>query len=67
MGIMDIFCPEDCVNVKFSDFYALMRESAKAELMLNAVKCNVPHRFIREIVTGESEGDPEETAPSEML
>ena len=55
MGILDTFAPEDKVPVKFSDFYELMRESTKAEIMMNAINCDVPHRFIREMMTGESE------------
>ena len=55
MGMLDAFTPEDRVQVKFSDFYELMRESAKAEIMMNAINCDVPHRFIREMMTGESE------------
>ena len=43
MGILDAFNPEDRVSVKFSDFYKLMLEGTKAELMMNAVKCDVPH------------------------
>ena len=45
-------------EVTFSDFYRLIRESTSAELMKNAVNCNVPHRYIREMVTGV----PEETS-----
>ena len=45
-------------EITFSDFYRLMRESTFAELMKNAVNCNVPHRYIREMVTGV----PEETS-----
>ena len=55
MGMMDAFTAEDRVNLTFSDFYALMRESSKAELVMNAVKCDVPHRHIREMMTGKSE------------
>ena len=55
MGLVDVISPEDRVEVKYSDFYALMLESAKAELMMNAIRCNVPHRFIRETMTGKSE------------
>lgn len=59
MGIMDIFNPEDRVSVKFSDFYALMRDSTKVEFMANAINCNVPHRYIRETITGAAEMEPE--------
>lgn len=55
MGLIDAFNKEDRVEVTFSDFYRLMRESAKAELMANAVKCDVPHCFIREMLTGTAE------------
>ena len=50
--ILDAFAKEDRVEVTFSDFYRIMRESTKAELLMNAVKCNVPHRYIREMETG---------------
>ena len=59
MGIMDVFNPEDRVSVKFSDFYALMRDSTKVEFIENAINCNVPHRYIRETVTGKAEVEPE--------
>lgn len=55
MGIIDTFSKEDRVEVKFSDFYRLMLESTKSELMMNAVNCNVPHVFIREMMTGNHE------------
>lgn len=55
--LLDAFSKEDRVEVTFSDFYRLIRESTSAELMKNAVDCNVPHSYIREMVTGV----PEET------
>ena len=55
MGLVDTFSAEDRVDVKFSDFYALMKKAATAELVMNAVNCDVPHRFIRETMTGKSE------------
>lgn len=53
MGLVDLFSSEDRVEVKFSDFYNLIKESTKAELILNAVNCNVPHSHIREMATGK--------------
>lgn len=53
MGIVDAFSAEDRVQVKFSEFYELMKEATKAELIMNAVNCDVPHRFIRETMTGK--------------
>lgn len=43
------------MEVTFSDFYRLMQESTKAEIVMNAVNCNVPYKYIREMVTGKSE------------
>lgn len=31
MGLVDVFNPEDRVEVKFSDFYSLLKTAAKAE------------------------------------
>lgn len=55
MGIMDALEKEDRIEVKFSTLYSLMKQSAKSELLMNAVNCNVPHRHIREMATGERE------------
>lgn len=58
MGLADAFGAEDRVQVKFSDFYELVRGCTQRDQMLNAINCNVPHRYIREMVTGKSE-EPE--------
>lgn len=55
MGLMDAFSSEDRVEVKFSDFYALMKETTKAELMTNGIKCDTPHAYMREMMTGKHE------------
>lgn len=57
MGILDQITPEDRLEVKFSDFCTLVKGSAQRELMLNAINCDVPHRYIREMITGKSEED----------
>ena len=57
MGIIDSFAAEDRVNVKFSDFYRLLKSSAASELLQNAVKCDVPHRYIREMISDERENE----------
>lgn len=66
MGLADVFNAEDRVNVAVSQFYSMMRECAKAELVMNAVNCNVPHQFIREMVTGNKE-DVEKVVLAEKL
>lgn len=57
---MDAISSEDRVEVKFSTFYTMMRESVKAELMMNAINCEVPYLCIREMMTGKKETLPAE-------
>ena len=55
MGIMDAFKPEDRTEITYSNFYNLIKQAAQYEIVMNAVNCNVPHRYIREAMTGEKE------------
>lgn len=55
MGLLDGFNAEDRTEVRFSDFYALMKEATKAELLMNGVKCDTPHAYMREMMTGKRE------------
>ncbi|MCH5340079.1 MAG: hypothetical protein J1E01_01300 [Acetatifactor sp.] len=57
MGIVDAFSKEDRVEVKFSDFYNLIKESIKAELLTNGINCETPHAYMREMMTGKREED----------
>lgn len=63
MGIADAFSREDRIEVKVVSFIEMTQRAAKAEVMsehlMNAVKCEVPYRFIREMMTGIKEGPPE--------
>lgn len=65
MGLADAFGKEERVSVGFSDFYRLMREASKAELIMNAVNCDVPYRHIREMTTGKKEAEDSMTNESE--
>lgn len=64
MGIADAFGREDRFEIKTESFIRMVQEAAKAEANLravvNMVNCNVPHRYIREMLTGNSE-DPDVT------
>lgn len=60
MGIVDAFSAEDRVEVKFSDFYNLVRRSTEADVMCNGIKCNVPHKYLREMMSGIKEADTSE-------
>ena len=57
-SLVDLFRSETKFDVKASEMYGLMREAAKAEFLLNAVKCDVPHTYARQIATGEKEDAP---------
>lgn len=55
MGLVDTFGAEDRMQVKFSDFYNLVKGCTQRDQLLNAVKCEVPYRYIREMMTGKNE------------
>lgn len=59
MSLVDAFAKEDRTEVKFSEFFALVKQAAQYETVMNAVNCDVPHRFIRETMTGKKEEVPE--------
>ena len=58
MSLVDAFAKEDRTEVKFSQFFALVKQAAQYETVMNAVNCDVPHRFIRETMTGKKEEVP---------
>ena len=60
MSLVDMFGKEDRTKVKFSEFFALVKQAAQYETLMNAVNCDVPHRFIRETMTGKKETAPKE-------
>lgn len=60
MSLVDAFTKEDRTKVKFSQFFALVKQAAQYETLMNAVNCDVPHRFIRETMTGKKETAPKE-------
>ncbi len=55
MGLVDAFSKEDRTEIMMSKLYTLMKEGAKAEIMMNAIQCDVPHKYIREMMTGLKE------------
>lgn len=55
MGLADCFNAEDRVQVKFSTFYELVKGCTQRDLLMNGINCNVPHRYLREVMTGKSE------------
>lgn len=67
MSLVDAFTKEDRTEVKFSEFFALVKQAAQYETVMNAVNCDVPHRFFRETMTGKKEEVPEITEKKETV
>lgn len=55
MGLVDVFGKEDRVEIKTAELFEILKAGARSELIMNAVNCNVPHRYIREMATGKLE------------
>lgn len=53
MGFMDGFTSDGTVDMKHTEYYNLMKEATKAELLSNAVKAEVPSFYIQAMITGE--------------
>ena len=53
MGFMDGVTSDGTVDMKHTEYYNLMKEAAKAELLSNAVKAEVPGFYIQAMITGE--------------
>ena len=53
MGIFDTFKEEDKVTVTVSQLYKTLREAAKTELLMNAVRCDVPNKYIAAMADGK--------------
>lgn len=66
MGLVDAFNKEDRTEIMMSKLYTLMKEGAKAELMMNAIQCDVPHKHIREMITGAKEYSDKKQEPEEL-
>ena len=56
MGLADAFGPDDRTTIKTGQLLAMLKEAAASELLQNAVNCDVPHKYIREMISGVKEG-----------
>lgn len=54
MGFMDNFTSDSPVTVKQPDYYEMVKEAAKAELITNAVNTEVPGFYIQSMITGKA-------------
>lgn len=55
MGLSDVFGAEERINVPFSQLFEVLKTAAKAELIENAVECNVPNEHINSMLKGANE------------
>nr|DAL06370.1 MAG TPA: hypothetical protein [Caudoviricetes sp.] len=59
MGLMDAIMADSKVELKVNELYSILKVAAEnkqtASFLLNGVKNEVPYKYIREIITGESE------------
>ena len=53
MGFMDNFTSDSPVTVKQPNYYEMVKEAAKAELITNAVNAEVPGYYIQAMITGK--------------
>lgn len=53
MGLMDAFTSEERVTLTYSQFYQLVKEATKAEMLLNGVKCKVSRDAMYAMVEGK--------------
>lgn len=53
MGLMDAFTSEERVTLTYSEFYQLVKEATKAEMLLNGVKCKVSRDVMYAMVEGK--------------
>lgn len=53
MGIMDAFKEEDRATITITQLYRMLREAAKTELLMNAVRCDVPNKYIAAMADGK--------------
>ena len=60
MGIADTFGRDDRFEIKTKEFIDMVQAATDAEaenrLLKNAIHCDVPHKYIREIISGVIEG-----------
>lgn len=62
MALADLFTPETKTELNFVQLHGLTAEAVKSDLLMNEIKCDVPHAFLREVMTGKKE-EPKRTLP----
>lgn len=63
MGLMEMFTPEEKVTLTYSEFYQLVKEATKAEMLFNGVKCKVSRDAMYAMVEGKESDELLEGKP----
>ena len=63
MGLVEMFTPEEKVTLTYSEFYQLVKEATKAEMLLNGVKCKVSRDAMYAMVEGKESAELLEGKP----
>ena len=51
--LMNLFTPDEKMELNYTEFAKLMKEAAKAELLMNAAKADVPSFYVNAMLTGQ--------------
>ena len=51
--LMNLFTPDEKVELNYTEFAKLMKEATKAELLTNAEKAEVPPFYVNAMLTGQ--------------
>ena len=54
MGLADAFNAEDRIEVKYSDFYRMVKAEAEVQFLRNAVIAEVPYEEVLKMMTGKN-------------
>lgn len=52
--LMNLFTPDEKMELNYTEFAKLMKEAAKAELLTNAAKADVPSFYVNAMLTGQN-------------
>lgn len=55
MSIVDIFSKEDRVGIKISSLYEILKGCTQRDMLMRAVKCRVPHKYIEMIMKSDEQ------------
>lgn len=58
MGIVDAFSAEEKIPMKFSEFYAVVKQAAQYEILCNAIRNGMTYQLDKLIEVKEKQEEP---------